>query len=79
MAIQNETISCPKCGHQFADALSEQVRDSLRAEMQKKIILREKQLAEQKLAFEQETGTKAEQKAQEEAALRMGDMSQAID
>lgn len=79
MAIQNETISCPKCGNQFAEALSEQIRDSLRAEMQKEIILREKQLAERKLAFEREPGTKAVQKAQEEAALRMGDMQQALD
>lgn len=81
MTTRNETITCPKCGHQFAvaDAMSEQIRNSLRAEMQKEIILYEKQLAERKLAFERETGTKAVQKAQEEAALRMGDMQQALD
>lgn len=81
MTTQNEIVSCPKCGHKFAvaDALASQMRSSMEAELHKEILVREKQLAEQKAAFEQEAEKKAVQKAQEEAALRMGEMQQVLD
>ena len=81
MTTQNEIISCPKCGHKFAvaDALASQMRSSMEAELHKEILLREKQFAEQKVVIEQEAEKKAGQKAQEEAALRMGEMQQALD
>ena len=62
MTAQSETITCPKCGHQFAvaDALSEQIRNSMRAEMQKEILQRENQFAEQRLAMETEAKKLAE-------------------
>ena len=80
MTTQTEIISCPKCGHKFAvaDALSDQIRSSMQAEMQKEILLLEKRFAEQKLLFEQEAEKKAAQKAHEESALRLGEMQQAL-
>lgn len=56
MTTQNESITCPKCGHQFAvaEALAEQIRNTMQAEMQKEVLQREKELAEQKMVLEGE-------------------------
>ena len=92
MTTANELIACPKCGHQFAvaDVLAAQMRQSMQAELQKEIVLREKRFAERQQAMEQEAESrlktqlaeaekKAAQKAQEEAALRMGEMQQTLE
>lgn len=53
------TITCPSCGHQFelSDALTGQIREHLRGEMQQDILAREKDLKKKLDAFRQQKET----------------------
>src|ERR1035441_2054259 len=49
------TITCPSCGHQFelSDALTGQIREHLRSELQQDIVAREKDLKKKLDAFKE--------------------------
>jgi len=54
--MEQGTITCPKCGHQFeiSDALTGQIREHLKSELQQEIIGREKDLKKKLDAFKAE-------------------------
>ena len=81
MITHSETITCPKCGQQFAvdDALSSQICGSMEADWHKLILMLEKQLAEQKEAFDQEAKKNSGQNAREESAQHLHEMQRALE
>lgn len=81
MITHSETITCPKCGQQFAvdDALSSQICGSMEADWHKLILMLEKQLAEQKEAFDQEAKKNSGQNAREEFAQHLHEMQRALE